>query len=410
MYIEDLINRIAGDGQYLFQAPIPVSSYDSQIIYSFASQINRGLGFTEKQSVLALKLVKKYKTSLSVAFQTDIEPFVSNPIFRLSKRTVDNVTKTIKIVSEANNRKRIAVHFPYDENLISQIKTFKDQLNKKWKMTGRGIGYANQISWNNEEKCWTFPLWEDSLEWIEINLLNVGFQIDEDLKNLIYEMNLIRQDIEKYVPMVVFEENSLKLKNCSSRIPEITGENIVEQLFKARNFGITTWDEKIEEFIEGDSVNPVSRHILKSTQSLEFSLDNEKYTLKDLSDIVKYHSLILVAIPGGSELENLKNSYNAFLDMGVPRENMSVLFRLDNQTGKDFNELIKMFKLNNPLDQNTKVIFVSGKIPKILITLNRKIDVVINLGDNSAHYTQKNLIKNHNFVINYKIRKNSACL
>ena len=87
---------------------------------------------------------------------------------------------------------------------------------------------------------------------------------------------------------------------------------------------------------------------------------------------------------------------------------MTVLFRLDNDKGKDFNEFVKMFQLNNPLDEKIKIVFLSGKIPKTLINYNREIDVIINLGDEAAHYTQKNLVKNHHCVINYKVRKTIA--
>ena len=210
--------------------------------------------------------------------------------------------------------------------------------------------------------------------------------------------------------MVSTINGTVEYKNVHPRIPKIETTNLIEGLFIARNYGITTWDEKIEELLEQDSVNPVSRQLLRHPQGKIFVLDSEKYSIADLDEVINYHKLLLVIIPGGSEIENLKFSVNSLTDLGISNENMSVLFRLDNQTGKEFNELIKTYKLNNPLDQDTKVIFVSGKIPKTLISFEKPIDVILNLGDNSAHYTQRNLVKNHQLVINYSLRKKIASM
>ena len=409
MFIEDLVDRLAGQGQYLFQAPIKMVAGDEKIVYSLSSQLARGLGFTEKQSVLAVRLAKKYKTQLSQEFNLDVTTFLDHPIFKYAIRVVNN-SKIIKIITEEGNKKKIAVYFPYDENLIQQIRNFKKALSEKWLNSGRAVAFANQISWNEELRCWTFPLWEDSIDWIGNNLTNPEFSVDDEIKEYIDAVKLVKENIENHVPMVSINNSAVEYKNVHPRIPKIETTNLIEGLFIARNYGITTWDEKVEELLEQDSVNPVSRQLLRAPQGKIFVLDNEKYSIADLSEIINYHKLLLVIIPGGSEIENLKFSVNSLIDLGISSENMSVLFRLDNQTGKEFNELIKTCKLNNPLDENTKVIFVSGKIPKTLISFEKPIDVILNLGDNSAHYTQRNLVKNHQFVINYSLRKKIASM
>ena len=409
MFIEDLVDRLAGQGQYLFQAPIKMVMGDEKIVYSLSSQLTRGLGFTEKQSVLAVRLAKKYKTQLSQEFNIDITTFLDNPIFKYSIRVV-NSSRLIKIITGEGNKKRIAVYFPYDETLIQQIRNFKKELTEKWQNSGRAIALANQISWNEELRCWTFPLWEDSIDWISNNLTNPEFSVDDEIKEYINAVNLVKENIENHLPMVSSINGTVEYKNVHPRIPKIETTNLIESLFIARNYGITTWDEKVEELLEQDSVNSVSRQLLRHPQGKIFALDSEKYSIADLNEVINYHKLLLVIIPGGSEIENLKFSVNSLTDLGISSENMSVLFRLDNQTGKEFNELIKTCKLNNPLDENTKVIFVSGKIPKTLISFEKPIDVILNLGDNSAHYTQRNLVKNHQLVINYSLRKKIASM
>ena len=115
----------------------------------------------------------------------------------------------------------------------------------------------------------------------------------------------------------------------------------------------------------------------------------------------------MITIPGGSELESLKFSYNFLMSHGYTSDQISVLFRLDGSAGKMCNEFVKEKKINNPISDKIKVFFISGKVPKPLMAEKVVFDVIINLGSNSAHYTQKNLIQTHNCVINYTIdRKN----
>lgn len=408
MFIEDLIHRMAGDGPFLFMAPpITMVPNDEKIISSMSSQLTRGHGFTEKQSVLALRLIKKYKSQLSSAINNDVTPFVDNPVFKMKIRVVDH-GKRLAIVEEANNTKKILAQFPYNEDLIQKIRNFKKELSDFNHGYGKFIAPQFTVLWDEEKRAWTMPLWEKCIDWINLNLVPLNFSIDEELQKYINDIKNVETTIETFVPMLVFEENKFLFKNTHKNIPQPETSNLLEALFLSQEYGIHTWDETIDGFLNDEDINPVTRNFFRSPMTSSYLLNNEKYSLTDLDDILKYKKLFLFLIPGGSELENLKYCYNTLLEMGIPQKDMSVLFRLDNQTGKDFNELIKMFKLNNPLGENTKAIFVSGKIPKTLISFYRPIDVIINLGDNSAHYTQKNLVKNHHCVINYNIRKRIA--
>jgi len=57
--IEDLIVKLGS-------APVKINAWDQQLIRSFADQINRGSGFTEKQGTLALKMLKKHSVVSNV--------------------------------------------------------------------------------------------------------------------------------------------------------------------------------------------------------------------------------------------------------------------------------------------------------------------------------------------------------
>jgi len=76
------------------------------------------------------------------------------------------------------------------------------------------------------------------------------------------------------------------------------------------------------------------------------------------------------------------------------------MFRLEKQSDlQNCNKFIHDNSLNNPIDENTKFIFVSVKIPKPLIESNTDFDLIINFGLNSSHFTLQQFIKNHHNVI-----------
>ena len=199
MFIEDLINRLAGDGQYLFIAEaIPVFSMDESIINSLSSQVVMGNGFTEKQSYLALKLVKKYSRHLSVALGKDITPFYNEPLYKLPIRVISQ-SKSITIKKANNsNKKIVSINFPYNEGMIANIKAYKKLLSQKSHV-------GNTINWNLDSKSWDFDLREEHVSWINGNLVDDSFVVDEIFTELVTQIELVQNNIENYVPMVVFE-------------------------------------------------------------------------------------------------------------------------------------------------------------------------------------------------------------
>jgi hypothetical protein len=88
--------------------------------------------------------------------------------------------------------------------------------------------------------------------------------------------------------------------------------------------------------------------------------------------------------------------------LGVSNSDISVLFRLPKETNQAFNDFVKQEGLNNRLSENTKVIFLSGKIPKPLIESKIKTKSIINFSFYSIHHMVKNFIKNHQNVIEIK--------
>jgi len=399
MFIEDLINRLAGDGQYLFIAEaIPVFSMDESIINSLSGQIVMGNGFTEKQSYLALKLIKKYSRHLSVALGKDITSFYNEPQYKLPIRVI-NQSKSITIKkANGSNKKIVSINFPYNELMIANIKGYKKLLSHKSHV-------GSTINWNIDTKSWDFDLREEHVSWINGNIVDDSFVVDELFEDIVNQIDLVQNNIENYVPMVIFEENRFKFINVPSIVPQPTSLDVVDVLVTARKYGITVWSETIDHVLGKIELNPFLLKFLTSPNLTSLPEDREKLTMSDITSILECSLPCLVVIPGGSELKHLELCYTLFQKYGISPEEMTVLFRLEGETGKNTNSFIKENKLNNPILEKIKIVFISGKVPKPLVESKTNFSTILNFGISGVHYTLTNYLKNHHFVINYTLKE-----
>ena len=135
MYIEDLLSD-------LIYRRIALNSFDANLVYSFHDQICRGNGLTEKQSVLAVRIVKRYGPSLAASLQKNIDAFVQNPQFRLPLRKISS-EKQLTIVDHKDHGRVIKAVFPYNEKIVEQIRKYRS-------------ASGTSAAWDADEKCWFF--------------------------------------------------------------------------------------------------------------------------------------------------------------------------------------------------------------------------------------------------------------
>ena len=183
MYIEDLIIALA------MSRNSAVNPYDLKLIHSFHDQISRGLGFTEKQELLSVKILKRQVSKLDVIFGTQISPFLENPTFRLPRRVV-SASKRISIIPHSLYGKAVKAEFPYNEKMLTRIREEKSKL--------------NYSQWDPEQKSWIFSLDEHSLSLLSKIAIEENFTVDEEFENYQNQIREIENNIEHHVPMVSF--------------------------------------------------------------------------------------------------------------------------------------------------------------------------------------------------------------
>lgn len=397
MNIEDIIVGLDS-----WQNSIKFSPQESNFISSIGNHINQK-GLTARQRTAILKLFTKYSGPLSDHFKIDVYSLVQNPVFRTPLREAsNNVNRNISIVS-INNEKKIVVKFPFDEELVGQIRQYKNlQLPSR----------NHWATWNPDQFEWEFKLNEPNLLFVS-GFEKLGFSVDYEFSEYVSKLNEVVCNIDSYIPMVEFRDGRFFYKNVVDTIPQPTSTDLLTVLFHARSYGITCWDDAIELALSSNKINPITSHLLKNTTGIPTVIHgSSEVLLEDLSEVISYSENVLFIIPGGSELPHVSKVHQYLISDNYTNEQMSVLFRLNNSSdsGVKFNEYITNNHLNNHLLKRVKFYFISGSVQRPLIEANKKFDLIVHFGTNSAHYTLKTLIKNNHNVISmslHNIRRDS---
>jgi hypothetical protein len=115
-YIEDYLEVLAGyvtvNGKAL---QFSLARYDVQIIQSMSQQTTSGIAFTDRQAILAHKLVVKYKRQFANN-AIDIGFHEENGHYRQPVRMVDR-TRSIRIENGV-----IHIRFPYESAMIDDLR------------------------------------------------------------------------------------------------------------------------------------------------------------------------------------------------------------------------------------------------------------------------------------------------
>lgn len=382
MYIEDIIHQIAVKS-------IALNRYDKTIVLSFTQQIQKSIPFTEKQCQLSIKICKRYLSKINLALNSDISLFLENPTFKFGIRQLV-VSKKMFITENSDKEKVIGLEFPYNDDLIKKIRESRDNL--------------LHAAWEPDKKIWIFSLDERSLVFLNDVRKTFNFDVDSELEIFFETIQNIYDNIENYVPMLIFDGKELQFKNTPFTLPDNLKNHVPDSVFYARKCGVVTWDEEINKILYESEGNNGIIDFLNSDPGQKFHWNRENYEEKTAFEVLKYLYPALFIIPVDQELPLCGKILENLNNVGIENEEISIMFRLSSETGSQFNEFVKNNKLNNPIDENTKVIFVSGKIPKTVISKNLKFHCIFNYNIYNVHYTVQEFLKNHENVINFHLK------
>ena len=332
-----------------------------QIYFSIHKQTARGLGLTDRQYNLVLQKVKEY---------VDVEDNIAT---KIPLRQIDR-SKYITVVSHAemvgpnsvyesfkNTWQWIKIRFPFNkkdivllENTINNIERTKYQHTK-----GSHEHY--------------FALTPLNAFYVVSAFMNKSFEIDQSLIDLHKNVTNIMENKSKYI--LFSEENTLY--NVSDEINQY-----IDDIANGYDRKLIIADRSLRFSYKTDfnihSDNLIDK--IAGRKEIEYLASPSVYNRENIAEaLVSLNRFPIVVL-----IDNDNNSYNQLTEWHeafkkhVDDAQQSVLFREEsNSPAAEINDYIHVNKLNNWVDNNTKIVYIKkNKLPKILIDKFKPITAV----------------------------------
>jgi len=164
-YIEDYLEIMTGYATTSSAPPLVLSlaRYDIQILNSMASQTIRGVALTDRQALLAHKLVVKYKRQLAT-HGIDTGFHDDDAKFRMPTRTMDRS----RTISYSHTRAGIVIRFPYDDALINIIRESTKTI-------------PGELKFDHTIRAWVAAVTEPRIIWLQDLIANHQFEVDDTI-------------------------------------------------------------------------------------------------------------------------------------------------------------------------------------------------------------------------------------
>ena len=337
--IEDCLEHLAG----LRESSVPyvIESTDFTIMNSIARQVFKGTALTDRQYALMQEKLVAYKAQFVQAGVKNLEDLLQRT--RQPLRQIDR-SKYIKIQDNS-----IVVRFPFKKSDIICIQGFS--------LTAEG--YEHQKG-SHEHK----------FAYNEVNVLHLlnefsakEFKIDEELTEVYAVAKAIRDTPQDHLSGIV-NNTLINIKPTlapviQTEIGDLTDETFTKFIDRRSRYGFN--------HVEGLGGPHLTQQIAsrkEATYNSRPSAESTSDILTALWDLDRFPLLVVLDNEQAEhQLYEMANYYRDILNS----EQQSVLFRLES-ADDGFNHLVKDRKLNNWVDKNTKVVYISkSKLPKILV-------------------------------------------
>lgn len=402
MTIEDCIEFLAQN--------IDIRSSDIKLINSFANQCKKNIALTDRQHELAKQKILDYKEELEIKGFENIKECLNN--LRNPHRIIDR-SKTVKLVSksyadffETTTTTMLAIRFPFSKKMIKHIELINKLQDSK--------------EFDKTTKTHFLEYTEKNVMAIVDALKDSNFDIQLEILEYYNKVKLFITDANRYMPGVYNYELRNVHNKCRDYAVNLLGhpceKNLALYYDRRDTLGLKHFNQ--EQLLK--SINTLqfklSKLIAEANTAL-LHLPPSEFSVTDLVDALWELNRfpVLVKLKTNHEKEDLYNFYEAAIKYVNPTD-ISVLFRLDStsQQNIDFNTAIKELGLNNPLHDNTKMVFLNfNKIPKPLLKNNWKPETTI-LMESTRFSSEKisrlydefsNLIIHYDSALNYFMKR-----
>ena len=337
--LEDCLEHLAG----LRNSPVEftIEKTDHTIITSIARQCFKGMALTDRQSALMHEKLQNYRDQFT-NLDWDFDYAVNQ--LRQPLRHIDR-SKYIKIVD--NN---VVIRFPFRKTEIMLVQ----------EISNNAEGYAHEKGSHKH----IFALNEINVLKIVDRFKDKQFTIDQEILDLYKDIKSIHDSPQEYLSGVSSDNkliniNPRLLPIINSELGELSNETFTQFIDRRFRYGFN-YTQTFESKSLADKIALRNDNTYQSKPSEELTSN----ILNALWDLNRFP--LLVVLEDDKAEQQLYEFANHYRDILNPEE-QSVLFRLEEKDA-GFNQLIKDRKLNNWVDNSTKVVYISkNKLPKILV-------------------------------------------
>ena len=377
--VEDYLEVLAGLKD---DTKIKIENTDCTILYSIARQIFRGKALTDRQLDVVCVKLNYYRNQFKelgyvnlqevLNMQTTRQPLrqvdrsqwikvVDEPAIKKPKFTVSRMRKQPSKDNVKEKNSHIAIRFPFSKKVIQVIEK---------------LAYAHRLGYYHEKGTHIhyFKITENSVYDIVKNFKNKSYDIDQEILDYAEKVKKIKNNPQDYLPGVY----ELQLKNTTKVLEERITKDLGKldsnnvYLYKDRSilYGLDHFTDDIHNYTNSKSV--LTQRIINRSEPQVFISKHEWSLDAVVSSLVELKRFpLLIVVPEKNPLDYLSVTYQSLKGF-IKQDKMSVMFRLDNKTDKNFNQYIKNNNLNNSLAKDTEVVYISSnkKFPKPLFKSN----------------------------------------
>jgi hypothetical protein len=347
--IEDCLELLVGlKGQGSFQ----IESSDQTFLQSIGRQTLKGTGLTDRQYIAVKEKIEKYQDQFS-ALEYNIDLSFEN--LRLPLRQIDR-SRWIKII-ERKDQLWIGVRFIFQKKLISKLEDLKR--------------VSSESEYDAENKVHYFLFNESNAYKVVSIFIDAGFEIQQELLEYYNKLEHMTNNKKDFLPGIYglnlknLHDKSLEYAISSIGTPDL--DNLCRFYDQRERLGLYHFDESdLDQSVR--QLTTLSNKIVKRKQNQIIVSPNE-YPVEQLAESILelYRFPLLITLSEKNSYNELSMFHRVFNGV-IPNESCSVMFRLDNSVGSDFNEYIKINNLNNLVDKSTKIVYISSsKVPKPLL-------------------------------------------
>ena len=334
---------------------------DATILISIAKQLSKKIALTDRQyELVKTKLINEYKDQFDKV-GVDLDTVLNELKYPL--REVDR-SHWVKVMTY-NDENILGIRFPFNKKIIDRVEELR-RLNPR-----------------------TDVKYDKHTHYFTINTKNIKALV-QLAKKFEHKFSIQKDIQEAYDKIIFFEENKKdyvpgiydnKLVNlCDSAVQKLREElgsldedNYVLYMDRRYLYGLHHF-ENVEEKLKNLSI--LGRTIVERDHATVI-IDKNKFTMNNIIEgIFELQRFpLLIVLEDKTAHDDLVTTYNSLKGV-VDNKDISVLFRKDGQD--PFNDYIKQHSLNNPVDINTKVVYInSTKLPKPLLQSKFRANCVI---------------------------------